>query len=359
MNPLPPWPYDWDALDFPWLRAMQGCPQDPAHHAEGDVWTHARMVCAALTRHGAWRALSPADQRLVYTAAVLHDVAKPQTTRLEEGRITSRGHSQRGAIMARRILWEQGAAFAEREAVCAIVRHHQTPFHLIHRDDAAKTAHRLSQLLRCDLLALHARADALGRHCQDQAAILEFIDLFEELCREQPCLRSPFVFPSPLSRFEYFRRESRHPHYEAHDESRCEVILMCGLPGSGKDHWLQQNAAHLPTISLDDLRAESDADEGTVLQTAREQARTHLRAGRPFAWNATNLTRDRRAALIELFTAYQARVRIVYVEAPWPTLFTRNESRPRVVPPKALERMMERWDPPDVTEAPQVDYFIG
>ena len=32
----------------PWARHMAACPQDPHWHAEGDVWTHTRMVCAEL-----------------------------------------------------------------------------------------------------------------------------------------------------------------------------------------------------------------------------------------------------------------------------------------------------------------------
>jgi hypothetical protein len=32
----------------PWARAMAACGQDAHWHAEGDVWTHTRMVCAEL-----------------------------------------------------------------------------------------------------------------------------------------------------------------------------------------------------------------------------------------------------------------------------------------------------------------------
>jgi len=41
---------DWEGLvtRFEWLRAMEGCPQDPVYHAEGDVLTHTRLTCEAL-----------------------------------------------------------------------------------------------------------------------------------------------------------------------------------------------------------------------------------------------------------------------------------------------------------------------
>ena len=36
------------AEDQPWARAMAACGQDAGWHAEGDVWTHTRMVCDQL-----------------------------------------------------------------------------------------------------------------------------------------------------------------------------------------------------------------------------------------------------------------------------------------------------------------------
>lgn len=364
-SPRPPrWRLDWPALhnEFAWIRAMQDCPQDARHHAEGDVWTHVRMVCEALAALPEWRALAPADRDVVFAGALLHDVAKPSCTRTEEdGRITARGHSQRGSIDARRILWERGVGAVARERVCALVRYHQLPFYLIDRGDALRMALQISQETRCADLALLARADALGRQCEDQDALLTNIALFEELCREQDCLAQPWAFPSPLSRFEYFRREDRDPHYAAHDDTRSEAIVMCGLPGSGKDTWLGEQAAGWPVISLDAIRDELGAaatrKQGHVVQTAKERARALLRDGVSFAWNATNLTRELRGQLVELFTGYRARVRIVHVEASYAALWERNNGRERTVPPAAIERMLERWEVPGVTEAPVVEWW--
>lgn len=134
---------------------------------------------------------------------------------------------------------------------------------------------------------------------------------------------------------------------------------MSGLPGAGKDTWIARHAPHLPQVSLDAIRAETGAGQGTVVQQAKERARDFLRACQPFVWNATNLGRDTRAQLINLFTAYSARVRIVYVEAAHEALFRQNESRATRVPPSALERMIARWDVPDCTEAPLVEWWIG
>ncbi|NOU30314.1 MAG: hypothetical protein HOO96_20620, partial [Polyangiaceae bacterium] len=47
--PAPGAPVPWDALQvFPWVRALEACPQDAIHHAEGNVWIHTRMVLETL-----------------------------------------------------------------------------------------------------------------------------------------------------------------------------------------------------------------------------------------------------------------------------------------------------------------------
>ncbi len=200
MNPFPfrcptapVWNVEWPALteEFEWIRAMRDCPQDALFHAEGTVWTHVGMVCDALACLDEFRALPELERQILFAAALLHDVAKPSCTRHEGGRITSRGHSQRGAISARRILWELGVDFMAREQVCALVRYHQLPFHLINRPDSQRTAFLISQTADCDLLALLAQADALGRECADKADLLTHIELFRELCREEDCLTLP------------------------------------------------------------------------------------------------------------------------------------------------------------------------
>jgi predicted kinase len=356
---------DWNALDegFEWIRAMRGCPQDPTYHGEGDVWVHVRMVCEALAGMDTWRALPVDESEVVFAAALLHDVAKASCTRHEDGRITSRGHSQRGAIDARRILWDLGTDFAVREQICGLVRHHQAPFHLINRIDARHLALRISQAARCDLLTMLATADALGRQCTDQSRVLEQVALFEEYCREQDCLLTSRQFPSAHSRFLYFRSEDRDPDYLAYDDSRCAVTLMSGLPGSGKNTWVAEHLSGVPAVSLDvirdTLRAAPTGNQSAVIQAAREEARALLREASDFVWNATNLSRDVRRQLIDFFTDYGARVRIVYIESTPDRLFQQNRNRESAVPEKAIRRMMERWEVPDAAEADDVEWWVN
>ena len=200
----PAWSVDWTALRerFDWVRRMDGTPQDPVHHAEGDVAIHTHLVCRAMAELAAFRSLDDEARAVTFAGALLHDVAKPDCTRTDEdGRVTARGHSVRGAMAARRILWRLGVPFAMREQVVGLVRHHQAPFWLLERDDPHRLVASISQSVRCDLLALLAEADARGRTCDDQRRILDNVELFRAYCEEHACLSAPLAFPSDHARF--------------------------------------------------------------------------------------------------------------------------------------------------------------
>ena len=338
---------------------MQDCPQDPIHHAEGNVWIHTRMVCEALTGLPAWRALPEEDRATVFAAALLHDVSKPETTRTEDdGRVTARHHSPRGAVRSRGLLWRLGASPARREAVCGLVRFHQVPYFLIEADDPRRMLIRTSQVARPRLLALLCEADARGRICADPQRLLDNIALFYALAEEEQCLDAPWAFASDHARVLWFFSPERDPDYAAYDDTRLTVTMMSGLPGTGKDTWLRTHQPALPVVSLDGIRRELKVsprdNQGRVIQLAKERARQHLRAGADFAWNATTLTRDTRMPLLQLFRDYNARVRIVSLEAHPDDQHHQNRDREAVVPQPVIDRMVRRWQAPDRREAHEV-----
>jgi predicted kinase len=364
--PMPPdWRLPWDEMDrdYPFIRTLTGCPQDPIHHAEGDVWIHTRMVCEELIALPSWRALRPAERQVVFAAAVLHDVAKPECTRTgDDGRISARGHSRRGSIMARGTLWRMGVPFLLREQITALIRHHQAPYFLIDRPDARRLAIEISQTARGDHLALLAESDIRGRICADRQHLLDNVALFGEQMRELACWQSPYLFASEHARVLFFRDALRQPDAPAHADFRSEVVLMSGLPGAGKDQYVRTHFADLPVISLDELREEMDvspdANQGAVVNEARDRARELLRQGRSFVWNATNLSRQLRGQVLSLCLSYQAHVRIVYREVPADVLFAQNRQRVRRVPEAVIEHLLDKWEVPDLTEAHRVEWMV-
>ena len=359
----PGWTVRWSEIEaaFEWVRRMRGVVQDPVHHAEGDVATHTRMACEALVALPEWRARPEHERTLLFATVLLHDCAKPFRTQVDEhGRVTAHGHSRHGDLLARRILWELGAPRAWREHVAALVNHHQVPFWALERPDLTRIAYRVSLLARNDDLAILATADILGRVCEDADGVVDNIALFREYCRELGCLDEPKEFASEHARFQYFRTPGRDPEYAAFDDTRMDVTVLSGLPGVGKDHWTAANRAGWPVVSLDVLRhrmgVKPGGDQRAVVAAAFEQARTHLRAGERFVWNATNVSRQLRERCVGLAADYRARVTLVGLEAAPSIVRARNRARAEPVPEAVVDRLIGKWETPDPTEAHHVEW---
>jgi predicted kinase len=353
---------------FPALELAKTTPQDPRYHGEGDVWTHTMMVVDALLALPQYQAASRADQEVVFLAALLHDVAKHSTTVIDPvtGAIGQPGHSRKGAIDARIALWDAGAPFAVREAVCRLISVHQVPFFALEGSRRGKPpefiARELSWHVSLPLLAMLAEADMRGRICADAQRVLDNIALFCELARDDGCFEQPRAFADAHTAVSYFRGADVHPDYPLFQEPGSRVIVMSGLPASGKNTWVNAHYPDLPVISFDDAREElglrHGKNEGKVAHLAIERARELLRRKTPFVWNATNLSELMRKKTLDLLYAYHAEVELVYLEKPRAELLRRNSRRDTSLSNKTLTGMLHRWDLPLPTEAHRVVYAV-
>lgn len=357
---------EWGHLErtFSWVADMNGVPQDERHHAEGDVAVHTQMVLKEIQSISS--GYDVIRQEILWAAALLHDVEKRSTTVVEDdGRITSRGHARKGEYSTRRILYQDiPTPFYIREQIASLVRLHGLPLWLMERTDPRKVLLEASLRVEMKLLADLAKADVLGRICSDQQDLLDRIDFFAAYCEEQGCWNGKRSFPSVLSRFHYFNREDASPDYEPFDDCRSEVVMLSGLPGMGKDHYLKKNYADWQVVSLDNIRREHKLNPddtsatGWAVQLAKEQAKVLLRRGQSFVWNATNITRQMRSQWIDLFVAYKAKVKIVYVEVPYKEWLKQNSKREEVVPEAVLLRLLDKLEIPLLSEAHEVEYEI-
>ena len=112
---------------FPELNALVGCPQNPAWHPEGDVWTHTRNVCIAASKLLSEREPAPTDEEreIVMFAALCHDFGKPSTTKPDErGVLRSCGHAEAGAPLAVNFLERMKAPKRLEEMVEKLVERH-------------------------------------------------------------------------------------------------------------------------------------------------------------------------------------------------------------------------------------------
>lgn len=152
--------------DQTWCRAMADCQQDVEWHAEGDVWTHTKMVCRQLPQLDEWPAFRPEERIVLIFTAIFHDAGKPLTSQIDSatGRITSPKHAVKGEHLARAVLRDLGCPLAVREEIARMVRFHGRPVFLLEKSDPNREVVTHSWWVSNRLLYLFALADTRGRH---------------------------------------------------------------------------------------------------------------------------------------------------------------------------------------------------
>lgn len=357
----------------PFEERIRQTSQSPVWHGEGDVYTHTLMVVDALKNLSDFQQLTDVQKHILTIAALLHDVGKIPTTMQIDGEWKAPHHAPTGSRMAREVLWKEYGMCGDeelmkiREAICLLIRYHSFPPHAIDMDDVRLCLHKiasnslLSPYFTIRMLCILCKADMLGRKCNDQQQMLELIALCEELAKEEDCLDGCYPFKTDVIRRAYLSGHDVWKEQELYDESWGEVIMLSGLPGTGKDTWTNTYLPDVPMISLDNIRREHrispKAEQGFVANIAREQAKEYLRKHQPFVWNATNITTQMRKSLISLFETYRARVRIVYLETFWNNQLLRNNQREYAVPNNVVANMLGKLVLPEAHEARTVEWL--
>jgi tRNA nucleotidyltransferase (CCA-adding enzyme) len=162
---------EWGMLPtlIPELVPLEATPQDPGWHPEGDVWIHTLQVldeaAALVTELGGDRPRALA----VMLGSLCHDLGKPATTAVEDGRIRSRGHEEAGLPPTTALLdrWNVHTllGYDVRAQTLALVAHHLKPGQLYDERDRVSDGaiRRLARKVEPDLLHRVAKADCLGR----------------------------------------------------------------------------------------------------------------------------------------------------------------------------------------------------
>ncbi len=343
--------FDWSAAESGPLARFAAVMKRTDAESDGppaeDVWTHAIRTCERLAEHPDFARLTVRRQDELLLAALLHDVGATRITRAADGSVNAPYHAPDGARIARAFLWERcgiaGTPEAQnfRETVCALIRWHNVA---AFATGDAECAARFRHLAEIGVLA--------------PDFTLSLLCLLTETDRGPEGMRGVRLTRGIAARGGFL---DAPPALPVPPEAWGEVLMMCGLPGTGKDTWLRANYPDLPWVCLDDIRAETNisptADQSAVVALAFDRAEALLRARTPFVWNATCISPRSRRDEIALFRAHGAAVRIVWLETGWEEELARNRGRSRVVPESAIRRMLGNFEPPFPYEADRVDWL--
>lgn len=146
---------------IPEVADLEGCNQDPVHHPEGDVLTHTLMVMDSVKD----------EDPILQLAALLHDIGKPATTQVIDGKISHKGHEKVGASMTEAIMHRLKFSNDEIEHVVALVEDHMK-VHVV-KDMKKSTIKKLLSTSHADDLIKLGKADVFGRNDDGGWSLLE------------------------------------------------------------------------------------------------------------------------------------------------------------------------------------------
>ena len=247
--------------EFPIVKELEMIEQNPKYHGEGNVYIHTQNVCQEIMLLPEFRFLENDEKCILYLAGFFHDIGKLTCTTIENGEIVSPRHAVRGAKAFRELFYKEYShkyeiPYTFRENIARLIKYHGLPLHFEDKENPEQYLLKVSEGINMKLLYLLAKTDLFGRICDDKNSLLNHIEYFKEYCIDLGCFDSKISYKNPYTRFRYLNsKNTSNIHYidELFDTSKFEVIIMCGLPLSGKDTFIKNNLSNLPMISLDDI----------------------------------------------------------------------------------------------------------
>ena len=140
--------------------------------------------------------------------------------------------------------------------------------------------------------------------------------------------------------------------------SKNVLIVMCGLPASGKStysQWLEESKV-FKRVCPDLIRKELYGDENIqgdgrqVFAIAHFQIKGLGRVGGNVVFDATNINAKGRKELVQKMRPYFDVIICKWFSTPFETCLYRNALRERQVPKEVIERMWDNFDKPSMSE---------
>jgi len=379
-------------VEMPLLNRLVDTPQEPAWHGEGDVHVHTDMVLSEvydMIDSGKY-SLNDSEIRVLIFSALLHDYAKPVTTKTvvieNVERIGAPYHEKVGASLLCHCKRPEELDAEEWHQVLQIIAHHQKPKKLVKKEMGMGAYLEIfMQVKNAKILYLLELADMRGRICEDQELQILYQEMYyenhlaffgthllEEYIEEQKEQISLVQSDFEADRFFLDLALADVRSGDIHSVTGAmrkpyaitrphQCVVMCGIAGAGKSTYIKSRYIDhgFFVISLDEIRStiknrgnQSNNDE--VVRIATERLRECLRRGEDVVWDATGYRSDFRTKVLNLAKKYGAHTQVTALIVNKDELHSRNKKRDHKVLSTVIEDQVRKFEFPDLSEADSI-----
>ena len=149
---------------------------------------------------------------------------------------------------------------------------------------------------------------------------------------------------------EAFKKEDLPAQLAVFHKSTPEVVIMTGLPASGKTYFATVNLGPHGYLVVDGDTYKSNAKK--MMDVAKRALDSGSHQSVVFA--ATNLTKEKRKEFIDFAQKMGMPVRCFWLDSPIESILDRNKQREHPVPPIAIYTARKRLEPPAESEGCKV-----
>lgn len=377
---------NWEfAITVPEIAALEKCEQSPKWHSEGNALIHTKQVVQKMferlndfthpiSNHINMKSVSARHACILVGAALFHDLGKATTTEFKKGAWHAYGHEIESEKILRTLLYDED--FRTREILCTLVSLHMEPLLYNISNWAKKIQNAQSRIITIDNeftiadLFLLKWADTAGSEPLEKGRNDKDLIFLNKMMQYKIYWEDAMI---NLTQKELIANVKDFIGYQT-GKKELHGIVLIGLPGAGKNHWIDNHRQLLfpdktyKSISRDDIRIKlgfckpgekymgSSQEETAVSKVFDNEVRDAAEKYDIIIFNNINLRSQYRNHYKELLDKdYNVKWIYIYIESD--NLNINIARRQEQIPADQFPKMVRKFEWPTPDEYDEIYFY--